>query len=111
MGRHRLSEPIVDPVPGNSAGTAEIGFSVPARYNTSHILFDNLANGRGDRVAVTGPGGQRSYADLCADAARFGNALVSLGPQRDDRVLMFLDYTPVYPTALVGAVGPGSCRF
>ena len=41
---------------------------------------------------------------MCADATRFGNALLSLGLQRADRVLMFLHDTPVYPTAFFGAI-------
>jgi acyl-coenzyme A synthetase/AMP-(fatty) acid ligase len=99
--------PIADPVPADNAGAREIGFSLPARYNASEILFDNLALGRGDRLAVTGPAGRRSYRELCDDAARWGNALSSLGLRRDDRVLMFLDDTPCYPAAFFGAVRAG----
>ena len=46
----------------DSAGAREIGFSIPERYNASRILFDNLAKGRGDRLALTGPAGT---AQLC----------------------------------------------
>ena len=88
-------------------GTQEIGFSVPDRYNASAILFDNLGAGRGDRCAVTGPAGRRTYAELAADAARFGAGLQSLGLQRGDRVLLFLDDTPAYPAALFGAIRAG----
>ncbi|MFY9623411.1 MAG: benzoate-CoA ligase family protein [Rhodoplanes sp.] len=107
MSDHAFPRPIVDPVPADSAGAVEIGFAVPEHYNASEILFDNLAHGHGDRVAVIGHGGQRSYAELCADAGRFGNALLSLGLQRGDRVLMFLDDTPAYPAAFFGAVRAG----
>ena len=99
--------PIADPVPAASAGAREIGFSVPARYNASEILFNNLTLGRGDRMAVTGPAGRRTYRELCGDAARWGNALISLGLRRGDRVLMFLDDTPCYPAAFFGAVRAG----
>ena len=58
------------PVPRDAPGAREIGFSVPERYNASAILFDNLAAGRGERCAVTGPAGTRTYAELAADAAR-----------------------------------------
>jgi acetyl-CoA synthetase len=98
---------IVDPVPSNNPGALEIGFEVPERYNASRILFDNLAHGRGSRLALTGPAGTRSYAELCADASRWGHGLVSLGLQRGDRVLMFLDDTPAYPAAFFGAVRAG----
>jgi benzoate-CoA ligase family protein len=99
--------PITDPVPADSAGAREIGFSIPERYNASEILFDNLALGRADRLAVTGPAGRRTYRELCDDAARWGNALASLGLRRGDRVLMFLDDTPCYPAAFFGAVRAG----
>ena len=93
----------------DSLGARETNFSVPERYNASAILFDNLAAGRGERVAITGPGGTRTYRELCADAARFGNALLSLGLARGDRVppLLFLDDTPAYPAALFGAIRAG----
>jgi benzoate-CoA ligase family protein len=99
--------PIADPVPADSAGAREIGFSLPARYNASEILFANLVLGRGDRLAVTGPAGRRTYRELCEEAARWGNLLLSLGLRRGDRVLMFLDDTPCYPAAFFGAVRAG----
>lgn len=99
--------PVVDHVPPDSPGAREIGFSIPARYNAGRILFDNLAAGRGDRLAVTGPAGSLTYAELCAEASRWGHALQSLGLQRGDRVLLFLDDTPAYPAAFFGAVRAG----
>jgi acetyl-CoA synthetase len=108
LERRRMTETeIRDWVPRDAAGAREIGFAIPERYNASRILFDNLAHGRGDALALTGPGGQRSYAKLCADAARWGHGLISLGLQRGDRVLMFLDDTPAYPAAFFGAVRAG----
>ena len=84
----------------------EIGFSTPERYNASAILYDNLA-ANGWRPAVIGPAGTRTYAELAADAAAFGAGLLSLGLQRGDRVLLFLDDTPAYPAALFGAIRAG----
>src|SRR4051812_4297722 len=98
---------IRDKVPPDSPGAREIGFAVPQRYNASRILFDNLSHGRGDRLALTGPGGTRSYAALCAEASRWGHGFQSLGLQRGDRILMFCDDTPAYPAALFGAVRAG----
>src|SRR5579864_6809856 len=68
-----------DRVPWDCPGAREIGFTIPERYNASAILFDNLAAGRDDRPAVIGPAGGRSYAQLAADAARWGNAFAALG--------------------------------
>ncbi len=99
--------PITDPVPWDSPGAREIGFSVPHRYNASEMLFRNLTNGRGAQPAVIGPAGERTYGELCSDAARWGNALLSLGLQRGDRVLLLLDDTPVYPAAFFGAIRAG----
>ncbi len=98
---------IADGVPPDNPGTREIGFSIPVRYNASRILFDNLAKGHGDRLALTGPAGTRSYTELCAEACRWGHGFLSLGLNRGDRILMFLDDTPAYPAAFFGAVRAG----
>jgi len=98
---------IADQVPADSAGAREIGFSIPITYNASRILFDNLERGNGDRLALTGPLGAVTYAELCAEASRWGHGLISLGLKRGDRVLMFLDDTPAYPAAFFGAVRAG----
>ena len=102
-----MSNEIRDQVPADSPGAPEIGFAVPQAYNASRVLFDNLAKGRGDKHALIGPAGTRTYAELCADACRWGNGFVSLGLKRGDRVLMFLDDTPAYPAAFFGAVRAG----
>jgi benzoate-CoA ligase family protein len=98
---------IPDGVPSENPGAAEIGFAIPERYNASRILYDNLGKGHGERLALTGPAGNSSYAELCAEASRWGHGFTSLGLQRGDRVLMFLDDTPVYPAAFFGAVRAG----
>jgi benzoate-CoA ligase family protein len=98
---------ISDQVPQNSPGASEIGFSIPERYNCSRILFDNLAEGRDDRLALTGPAGTRSYKELCAKASRWGHGFASLGLKRGDRILLYLDDTPAYPAAFFGAVRAG----
>jgi acetyl-CoA synthetase len=102
-----MTPAIRDRVPADSASAREIGFTIPDRYNASRILFENLAKGRGEGLALTGPAGSRSYAQLCAEACRWGNGFSSLGLQRGDRILMFLDDTPAYPAAFFGAVRAG----
>jgi benzoate-CoA ligase family protein len=98
---------IVDRVPLDNPGALEIGFTIPQQYNASRILFDNLSKGRAESLALTGPAGNRSYGELCAEACRWGHGLRSLGLKRGDRVLMFLDDTPAYPAAFFGAVRAG----
>ena len=71
------------------------------------MLFDNLAKGRGDKSALIGPAGTRTYGELCAEAGQWGNGFTSLGLKRGDRVLLFLDDTPAYPAAFFGAVRAG----
>lgn len=102
-----MSNEIRDQVPANSPGAHEIGFAVPEIYNASRVLFDNLAKGRGDKLALVGPAGTRTYAELCMEACRWGNGFASLGLKRGDRVLLFLDDTPAYPAAFFGAVRAG----
>ena len=102
-----MTREIADQVPSDSPGAREIGFAIPQTYNASRILFDNLAKGRGDHPALIGPLGTRSYAELCAEACRWGHGFMSLGLQRGDRILMFLDDTPAYPAAFFGAVRSG----
>jgi acetyl-CoA synthetase len=106
-GVHDGARTIADAVPPDSPGTREIGFAIPQTYNASRILFDNLANGRGGLKALTGPLGTRSYAELCAEACRWGHGFIALGLKRGDRILMFLDDTPAYPAAFFGAVRAG----
>jgi acetyl-CoA synthetase len=98
---------ISDQVPADSAGAREIGFSIPSLYNASRVLFDNLDRGNRDRLALTGPLGNVTYAELCDNASRWGHGLISLGLKRGDRVLMFMDDTPAYPAAFFGAVRAG----
>jgi acetyl-CoA synthetase len=102
-----MTSEINDQVPPDCPGAREIGFSIPARYNASRILFDNLAKGHGGKLALTGPAGSCSYTELCADAARWGHGFASLGLRRGDRILLFLDDTPAYPAAFFGAVRAG----
>ena len=102
-----MTQRIIDQVPQDSAGAREIGFSIPQTYNASRVLFDNLARGNGERLALTGPGGTRNYAQLCTEAAQWGHGFLSLGLTRGDRILMFLDDTPAYPAAFFGAVRAG----
>ena len=102
-----MTRAIADPVPRDNPGAREIGFAIPQTYNASRILFDNLTHGHGERTALVGPAGSRSYAQLCAEASQWGHGFTSLGLQRGDRILLFLDDTPAYPAAFFGAVRAG----
>ncbi len=103
----RSSQVIVDNVPDDAAGAQEIGFAIPERYNASDILFGNLRAGRGGKVAIYSAAGNTSYAELCVNAARCGNALSSLGLAAGERVLLLLNDTASYPAVFFGAIRAG----
>lgn len=107
MTRKTSPSLMADHVPDDCPGSREIGFSCPEFYNASSILFDNLDKGRSGKTAIYCPLGNRTYGELCAEAARYGNALLSLGLGAGERVLLFLDDTPAYPAALFGAIRAG----
>lgn len=101
------ASPLDDPVPRDLPIARDVGFELPERYNASEILFGNLEAGRGGRTAVRSPAGDASYAELCADACRAGNALRAMGLEPPGRVLMLLHDTAVYPAAIFGAIRAG----
>ena len=102
-----MIEALRDLVPDDAPGARAVGFSIPARYNAADLLFDNLAAGRGDRIAIRSAAGETTYAALCAAAARAGNLLRALGLRTGERVLLLLDDTEDYPACLFGALRAG----
>ncbi len=59
--------------------------------NLATVFLDrNVAEGRGRRTALTGPAGSCTYAELSALSNRVGNALIELGVQAHERVLLAL---------------------
>ncbi len=96
----------VDPVPDDAPGAVEIGFAVPARYNASALLYDNLPS-RAGKVAVLCGERSLTYGELCALADRAGNGLARMGLARGGRVLMLLDDGPEYAAAIFGAIRAG----
>ncbi|ASY65272.1 Benzoate-CoA ligase (plasmid) [Sinorhizobium sojae CCBAU 05684] len=97
---------LADPVKDDAPGATEIGFEKAAHPNCSIILWDNLARNP-DKPAVIGPAGTLTYAEMVAEAARWGNALIAAGLKRGERIPFFLDDTPAYPAAFFGAVRAG----
>lgn len=92
--------------PNTERLAAEIGFSLPDPYNASRLLYDNLASGR-ERRAVMCDEGTWTYRELADEASRAGNALLALGAQPGDRVLICLDDEPACPAAIMGAMRAG----
>ena len=84
-----------------------VGYHCPDRYNASRLLFDNLANGRGDYPAVVTEHGITTYAALAGEANRCGNILINRGLSRGDRVIILMDDEPACPAAIMGAMKAG----
>src|SRR5713101_637069 len=71
----------------------------PDRFNPAEELLEkHVAAGRGDRVAILSEDQRITYAQLLAQANKFGNALHELGIREGDRVLL---RTPTIPPAIV----------
>ncbi|MGG7564587.1 benzoate-CoA ligase family protein [Rhodovulum sp. DZ06] len=99
-------DPIVDPVADDLPGAVEIGYRRADHPNCSEILWQNLARNP-DKTAVTGPGGTLSYAELIAEASRWGHAFARFGLRRGERIAFFLDDGPAFAAAFYGAVRAG----
>ena len=89
-----------------SQAPAERGDLIGRELQVAHIT-DLLQRPDTGLITLTGPGGTRTYAQLCAEAAQWGHGFQSLGLRRVERILMFLDDTPAYPAAFFGAVRSG----
>ena len=104
---HRADQlQMVDPVAPDAPGAQALGFDKAQHANCSTVLWDNLDRNP-DKLALTGPAGNVTYAELCAQAARWGNAFRAEGLEKGDRIAFFLDDTPAYPAAFFGAVRAG----
>ena len=97
---------MTDPVALDAPGSIEIGFDRTHHSNCSTVLWDNLDRNP-DKPAVTGPAGDLTYRELCARAAKWGNAFRTAGLASGSRIAFFLDDTPAYPAAFFGAVRAG----
>jgi benzoate-CoA ligase family protein len=97
---------ITDPLAADTSSAAEIGYKKELHSNCSQMLWQNLDRNPG-KQAVMGPMGTMTYRELITEAARWGNAFVSAGLKRGERIAFFLDDTPVYPAAFYGAVRAG----
>ena len=81
---------------------------LPELYNVSTLLDDNLQAGRGRKVAIYCGDESVTYDNLHARVCRMGRALRSLGVAREQRVLLVLNDTPVFPVAFFGAIRIGA---
>ncbi|HZQ63302.1 MAG TPA: benzoate-CoA ligase family protein, partial [Casimicrobiaceae bacterium] len=81
---------------------------IPRAYNAAHDLVErNLAAGRGSKTAFIDDTGSITYGELARRVNRFANALVGLGVQQEQRVLLAMHDTIDWPTAFLGAIKAG----
>ena len=70
--------------------------------NASTLIDGWIEGGRGDAtVLITSDDRTMTAAELHEAVCRFATGLASLGVGREDRVVLVLDDTPAFPTALL----------
>src|SRR6201996_4127459 len=78
-------------------------------FNASEYLLDRrLAAGDGDRVALTGPAGELSYAGLWDRVRRTAAGLRAVGVQPEQRILMVLADSPDFVVLYLAAMRLGA---
>ncbi|MGH2864567.1 MAG: benzoate-CoA ligase family protein [Solirubrobacteraceae bacterium] len=76
--------------------------------NASLVIERGLEIAGGAKAAYLTPRGSLSYEELRCDVNRMGHLLRSLGLRREQRVLLVLDDTTVFPIAFLGALRIGA---
>jgi benzoate-CoA ligase family protein len=94
-----------------TAGNAESvppSLRFPANYNVATAFIDrHIGEGRGAKVAIHTADSAVSYAELAANVDRCANALVKLGLQRGERLLMVVKDCPAFFYLFWGAIKAG----
>jgi len=81
----------------------------PALFNACDYLLDrHIRAGRGDRLALTGPAGDVSYAELAVRVTRAARGLRGLGLQAEQRVVMVMADSPEFVTVYLAAMRIGA---
>jgi benzoate-CoA ligase family protein len=78
------------------------------RCNISDLVGRQVAAGRGDARAVVADDGTLTYDELRRQVNRAGHLLRALGIRREQRVLLVLDDTSVFPIVFLGAIRIGA---
>ncbi len=84
------------------------GVSGPTRYNASDIVERQVQAGRGGRRAIVAEDATLTYEALRRQVNRAGRLLRELGLRREQRVLLALDDTSVFPIVFLGAMRIGA---
>ena len=90
---HSVSPPFID---------------VPRDYNAAHDLIErNLRAGRAEKIAYVDDTGSYTFGELAERVNRCANALLELGLQHEQRILLCLHDTIDFPTAFLGSIKAG----
>lgn len=82
--------------------------TIPRDYNAAFDLLQaNLRAGRESKLAYIDDRGSWTYGDLATRTQRLARALIGLGIQPEQRVLLCLQDTIDFPTAFLGCIWAG----
>jgi benzoate-CoA ligase family protein len=79
-----------------------------ARANASDLVERQVAAGRGDAIAIIADDASLTYERLRREVNRAGHLLRELGVRREQRILLVLDDTSVFPIVFLGAIRIGA---
>jgi benzoate-CoA ligase family protein len=86
-----------------------MAFEFPEQFNMANYFLDhNIEEGRGKKVAVYCQDREYTYLDVQRMANRFGNALLDLGVEMEDRVLIVLPDSIEFVSAWFGIAKVGA---
>src|SRR5437016_2147707 len=78
-------------------------------FNASTYLLDrHIDSGGGDRLALTGSNGERSYGQLHETVRRIAGGLRRVGVQPEQRLLMLMADTPDFVAVFLAAMRIGA---
>jgi len=79
------------------------------RFNACHYLLDrHIDEGRGDRLAIIGTGGDVTYAQLHDRVRRTASGLRRIGLLPEQRVMMYMADSPDFVTLFLAALRIGA---
>lgn len=83
--------------------------TLPGKFNVATFFIDrNVAEGKGQRIAIECGDEQVSYQQLLERTNRAGNALRRLGVRAEERVLLVLEDCPEFLYCFFGAIKIGA---
>jgi len=81
---------------------------IPPVYNAAHdLLARNLRAGRAEKVAYIDDHGSYTFGELQRRANRVAHALLGLGLQPEDRIMLALHDSIDFPSVFLGAIQAG----